>query len=74
MLVFGVDVPLLEMILVFVILVIIVLIEVIVVMFLTMKHMNKSKESHELVSDLAEVLLQVKQEEQKTIDAVRRLK
>jgi hypothetical protein len=67
MLMFGVDVPLVELIMVLIVIVVLLLIEVIVVMVITMKQMNKSKQAHELMKQMAGVLLQIKKEEEKTL-------
>lgn len=66
MLVFGVDIPLVELLLVFAIITIILLIEAIILVGLFMKQMNKAHKLSEMLRTLAETLLELKNRESKS--------
>ncbi|HIJ10929.1 TPA: hypothetical protein HA278_02625 [Candidatus Woesearchaeota archaeon] len=57
MLIFGVDVPLVEIILVFAIILFILLVEAIVIIGMLISQMNKTKKLSSLLDDLAKNLL-----------------
>ncbi|PIN73298.1 hypothetical protein COV20_03650 [Candidatus Woesearchaeota archaeon CG10_big_fil_rev_8_21_14_0_10_45_16] len=61
MIVFGVDVPLVEIVLVFAIIVFILLIESLVVIGLLMSQMNKSRKMALLLDQLAQTMLKMKE-------------
>ncbi|MAG73143.1 hypothetical protein CL620_02435 [archaeon] len=60
MLVFGIDVPLVEIILVFAIIMFILLVEAIIVIGMLMSQMNKTKKLAGLLDNLSETLLKMK--------------
>ncbi len=60
MLVFGVDVPLIEIVIGLVVVIFIMLAEAIIVVSLLMKQLNKSKKLAELIEKLSETMLTVK--------------
>jgi len=72
MLVFGVDVPLLEVILILTIILFLLLIESIVVIFLMVKQMNKSRKLTELVEKMSEVILEIKKAEIEELDRLKK--
>ncbi|MBI2668850.1 hypothetical protein HYX14_03330 [Candidatus Woesearchaeota archaeon] len=72
MLVFGVDVPLVEVVVGLVIISFILFIEAIVIIILLLKHQNKSKEVTVLQQRMAETLLDLKRAEVDVLDKVRR--
>ena len=72
MLVFGVDVPLMEMMLAFAIIMFLLLIEAIVVIALLVKHLNKTKKLSELIDKLSETILMIKKAEIDQLDRLRR--
>lgn len=72
MLVFGVDVPLMEMMLAFAIILFLLLIEAIVVIALLVKHLNKTKRLGELVDKLSETILMIKKAEIEQLDRLKR--
>ncbi|MBI2668476.1 hypothetical protein HYX14_01410 [Candidatus Woesearchaeota archaeon] len=71
MLVFGVDVPLVEVVVGLVIISFILFIEAIVIIILLLKHQNKSKEVTVLQQRMAETLLDLKRAEVDVLDKVR---
>jgi len=71
MLVFGVDIPLVEVIFALAIIIFLILIESIVVIAMLIKQMNKSKKLSELVGKLSETILDIKKTE---IDELSRLR
>ena len=72
MLVFGVDVPLMEMMLAFAIIIFLLLIEAIVVIALLVKQLNKTKKLGELVGKLSETILMIKKAEIDQLDRLKR--
>ena len=71
MLVFGVDIPLIEVVFVLVIVSIIILIEIIVIVVLLTRNLKKTREVGDLLKELSNVLLAVKKEELKEIDRLK---
>jgi len=74
MLVFGVDVPLIEIILAFTLIIFIILIEALAVISLLIKQMNKTKKLSELVEKLSENILEIKKTEFKGLNKRKRKK
>ncbi len=72
MLVFGIDVPLIELILVFSFIIFILLIEAIVVIMLQVKHLNKTKKVTLLLNKLTETVLAIKDKELAELDKIKR--
>ncbi len=72
MLVFGIDIPLIEVVFALAMIGFIVLVEIIVVVVLLMKNLNKAKELGDTLNKLAQVLLSVKKEEIKEIERLKR--
>ena len=72
MLVFGVDIPLIEIILVFVVIIFILLIEALVIIGLLMSQMNRSRKQTELLEKLSSTLLEIKKAEIMELDKIRR--
>jgi len=71
MLVFGVDIPLVEVIFALAIIIFLILVESIVVIAMLLKQMNKSKKLSELVGKLSDTILDIKKAE---IDELNRLR
>ncbi len=71
MLVFGVDIPLVEIMLVFSIIIFILLVEAIFVIMMQMKHLNKAKKMAELMNKLSDTVLAIKQKEIEQLDKLR---
>lgn len=74
MLVFGVDVPLIEVVFGLTIVSFIILVEIVVVVILLMQNLKKAKELGSLLNRLSQVLLAVKKEEVKEIDRIKHKK
>jgi hypothetical protein len=72
MLVFGVDIPLVEVVISLSVIIIIVLIEVIIIVSLMLKQMNKSKELTQLLENLSETILSIKKVEIEELDKLRK--
>ena len=72
MIIFGVDVPLLEIVLTFGIIQFLVLIEAAVVIALLIKQMKHSKEQSELLNKLSHNLLEVKKLELEELERMKR--
>lgn len=72
MLVFGVDVPLVEVVLVFAIIIFILLVECIVIVGLLINQMNKTKKLTELVEKLSSTILAIKKSEIEELEKIRR--
>tara|TARA_Y100000310_G_C20440858_1_gene696044 strand:- start:484 stop:705 length:222 start_codon:yes stop_codon:yes gene_type:complete len=68
MLVFGIDVPLVEIVFAISIIILILLIESLVVIMLLLKQMGKTKKVGEAVEKLSEAILQVKRAEIEELD------
>ena len=72
MLVFGVDIPLVEVIFVLCIIIFLLLVEAIVVISLLMKQMHKTNKLGELIQKLSQTLLEIKSAEIQELDKLRR--
>ena len=72
MLVFGVDVPLVEVVIALAMIGFILLVEIIIVVILLMRGLGKAKELSDLLNKLSNVLLDIKKEELKEIDRIKR--
>lgn len=72
MLVFGVDVPLIEVIFVLVIVIFIILVEIIIVVILLMQSLRKTKDLGVLLEKLAQILSEVKRGELKEIERLKK--
>ncbi|HIH13186.1 MAG: hypothetical protein QT02_C0009G0010 [archaeon GW2011_AR9] len=71
MLVFGIDVPLVEIILVFLLVIFIILAEAIVIVTLMIRQLSKQKRVIELVEKLAETVLSIKKVEIEELDRLK---
>ena len=71
MLVFGVDVPLVELIFAMSIIIFILLIESVIIVFLLMRQSTKMKKVTGLVDKLSDTILAIKQAEIKELDALK---
>jgi hypothetical protein len=71
MLVFGVDIPLVEIMLVFSIIIFVLLVEAIFVIMMQMKHLNKAKKMAELINKLSETVLAIKAKEIEQLDKLK---
>ena len=72
MLVFGIDIPLIEVVFALAMISFVILVEIMIVVVLLMKNLNKAKELGETLNKLAQVLLSVKKEEIKEIERLKR--
>jgi hypothetical protein len=72
MLVFGIDIPLVEVLFVLGIIIGILLVESIVVISLLIKQMNKTNKLASLVQKLSETLLEIKKAEIEELDKLRK--
>jgi len=72
MLVFGIDIPLVEVIIGFMIISFIILVEVIVIISLLVKQMNKTKKLLSLINQLSETVLSIKKAEILELDKLKR--
>ena len=72
MLVFGIDIPLVEVILVFALIIFIILLEAIVIIALMVKQLNKTKKLGDLIASLSETLLEVKKQELEVLDKLKK--
>ena len=72
MLVFGIDIPLIEVVFALAMIGFIILVEIIIVVVLLMKNLNKAKELGDTLNKLAQVLLSVKKEEIREIERLKR--
>jgi len=72
MLVFGVDVPLAELLLVLIIITFILFAEAVVIIALLIRQMNKSHKLGTLIEKLSETLLAMKNKEIEGLDKIRR--
>jgi hypothetical protein len=70
--IFGVDIPLIEIIIALGIIQILVLVEAAVVIILLIKHMNQSKKQSELMNNLSKTLVEIKRLEIKELDKLRK--
>jgi len=71
MLVFGVDVPLVEVVITLSIIVFIILIEAIIVIGILIKQSNKSRQLTDLIEKLSETILEIKKAELNQLDKQR---
>lgn len=71
MLAFGVDIPLIEIILVFAIIMFILLVEALVIISLLVKQMNQNKNLSQLLQNLSVTLLEIKKKEIEELDKIR---
>ncbi len=71
MIVFGIDIPLIEIILAIGIILFILLVEVIVVVALLVRELNKTRKLGELISTLSNTLLEIKKKEIEELDKLR---
>ena len=72
MLVFGIDIPLVEILLVLVLVIFVLLAESVIVVILLIKQMNKSKKLIDLVERMSETILSIKKAEIDELDKLRR--
>ena len=72
MLVFGIDVPLVEVIFALAIIIFILLVESIVIISLLIKQMNKSKKLGSLIEQPSGTLLQIKKAEIEELDKIKK--
>lgn len=72
MLVFGINVPLVEVMLVMAVIIFILLIEAIVVISLQIRQLNKSRKLGGLIETLSETLLEIKKAEIEELDKLKR--
>lgn len=72
MLVFGVDVPLVEVVIALAIIGFILLVEIIVVAILLMKGLGRAKDLSDLLNKLSHILLEIKKEELKEISRLKK--
>jgi len=72
MLVFGVDIPLVEVILIFALVIFLLLAEAIIVIALLVKHLNKTKKLGLVIEKLSETMLEIKRAEIEELDKLRR--
>ncbi len=72
MLLFGVDVPLVEVILAFAILIFILFIETVVVLILLIRQMGKTKKLGDLIGHLSETVLSIKKKEIEELDKLKK--
>ena len=72
MLVFGIDMPLVEIVFAIAIIILILLIESLVVIMLLLKQMSKTKKVGEAVEKLSEAILQIKRAEIEELDKLSR--
>ena len=72
MLVFGLDIPLVEVIFALALIIFILLIEAVIVIGLLLKQMNKTKKLSELMQKMSETLLSIKRAEMEELDKLKR--
>lgn len=72
MLVFGVDIPLVEIILLLAIIMFVLLVEAIITISLLVSQMNKTKKMGEIMQKLSETLLEIKKAEIAELDKIKR--
>ena len=71
MLVFGVDIPLVEILFALLVMIIILFIEAIIVIGMLIKQMNKTKQLAQLVEKLSDTILQIKKAEIEELDKIK---
>lgn len=72
MLVFGVDIPLVEMLLALILIVFILLAEAIIVLALLLRQMSKTRKLGELTYQLSESILEMKKKELEELDKLKK--
>ena len=72
MLVFGIDIPLVEVILVFSILIFIILLEALIIIIIMTKQLNKMKQASSLVQKLSETVLAIRKVETQELRKIKR--
>ena len=72
MLIFGIDVPLIELILAFVIVLFLVLVEAIIIISLLVKQLSKTKKLGDLIEKLSGTLLEIKKKEIEELDKLKK--
>ena len=72
MLVYGIDIPLVEVILAFAIIIFIILAEAIIIIALMVKQLNKTKNLGDLLLKLSETLLEIKHKEIEELDKLQK--
>mgnify|MGYP001569052424 CR=1 FL=1 len=72
MIVFGVDVPLVELMLVFIVIITLLLIEALVVIVLLMSQTNRSRKQTELLEKLSQTMLEIKKAEITELEKIRK--
>jgi uncharacterized protein YggT (Ycf19 family) len=72
MLLFGIDIPLVEILFLLAIITFIILIEAIIIISLLVLQMNKTKKMGELMEKLSEILLEIKKAEITELDKIKR--
>ncbi len=72
MIIFGVDVPLIELMLVLVVIISILLIEALVIIFLLMSQTDRTKKQTELLEKLSQTMLEIKKAEIAELDKIRK--
>ena len=72
MLVFGIDIPIVEIILAFALIIFILLVEAIVIIALMVKQLSKAKKLGDLMIQMSDTLLEIKRKEIEQLDRLRR--
>ncbi len=72
MLVFGIDIPLVEVVFALAIIIFILLIEIIILVSMMVKQLQKAKKLGELLEKMSETLLEIKKAEIGELDKVKR--
>lgn len=70
--VFSIDIPLVEIVLVFAIIIFLIMVEAIVIIAILSKHLSKMKRLAELLEKLSETILEIKQKEIEELDIIKR--
>ena len=71
MLIFGVDIPLVEVVFALAVIIFIILVELIVLVSLMLKQMHKTKQLGDLIEKLSETILSIKKAEIEELDKIR---
>jgi len=74
MLVFGIDIPLVEIIFTLAFIMFILLVESIIIIILLARHINKTKKMSSLISKLSETILAIKKVEVQELDKIKRMR
>ena len=72
MLIFGVDIPLVEITIALALVLFILLVEALIIIILLMKQMSKSKQLGDMISKLSETILDIKNKEIEELDKIKR--